>query len=350
MSTLVLVRCDCSWSGRYDSQARAHYALSRHSCDKTQRDRARALRGRERDAAVDRTPKTCQHKVADHQHGTYAAYTLDGCRCPPCVVARSAYDQNRNRQTAYGRWSPYVDATPAADHLRRLSAAGMGWKRAADAAGVPQSSVYPLLYGRKDRRRGDPRTRARRQLVDAILAVPMPTVHDLGATTVIDGTGTRRRLEALIAAGWSVSAVAERGGIDRQALDSALAWVPVAAKTARAVRAVYESIGDDPPPQSTPSQRTSATRSRARAAQHGWVIPAMWDADDLDDPYAAPPAGDSGPVTLDLDEWAHLVRGGETPARAAERCGVTISAVEYAIARGDRDDVARLLRQVREAA
>jgi len=306
--------------------------------------------------AVDRTPKPCLHKVADHQHGEYVTAKLDGCRCWPCTKATAAYNATRTRAQAYGTWTPFVSTAPAVAHLRALSAAGMGWKRAARAAGVPESSVYPLLYGRPDRDGGAPRTKARKVLVDAILAVPMPSIDDLGAAVVVDGTGTRRRLEALIALGWSVNRLAADHGLDRQALDSALAWVPIHAATARAVRDMFETIGDTRAPETDRWEKTSAARARNRAAARGWLPPAEWDPADLDDPYADAPARETagssrtGRTAADLDEWAHLVRGGVNPDEAAARCGVGMDAIIAAAGRHDRDDVMRLIRQVRAAA
>lgn len=354
MSTIVRTACtDCGWTGSprgYRSQAQADFAYRQHSCEKTRRDRASAARGRAADAAVDRTPKTCGHKVANHQHGTYVMYKLDHCRCLPCTAACSQYNADRGRRQAYGTWEPFVDARPATEHLRALSAAGMGYKRVAAAAGLDASHVYPLLWGRPDRNGGAPRTKARRATVEAILAVPMPTVDDLGATVIVDPTGTRRRLEALIALGWTVQRLADDHGLDRQALDSALLHVPVQARTARAVRAMFEAVGDTPPPQGTRWERAAATRSRNLAAARGWVVPAEWDEADLDDPYAAPPERTTGKrEAADLDEWCFLVSGGVHPEQAARRLGVSWNAIEWAIKRTDHERARRLLTEWRAA-
>ena len=312
MSARILTGCDeCGWRGTprgYRSRAQADFAYSRHSCEKARRDRDAVARSMARDAAIDRTPKPCRHKVAKHQHGTYVMAKLDGCRCLACSTATSEYNAARTRAQAYGTWSPFVDARPAARHLRALSAAGMGWKRAAAAAGVPESSVYPLLYGKPDRNGGKPRTKARRTTVEAILAVPMPTLDDLGETVVVDGTGTRRRLQALITLGWSVQRLADHGGIDRQALDGALTQRPVQAKTARAVRGLYDELWDQAPPETNQRERIAATRSRHRAQAMSWAPALAWDDDTIDDPDALP---------------AHLAEG------ATE--GIDHAAVELAI-------------------
>lgn len=291
MSARFYTRCEsCGWSGRpggYTTRGRADYAFARHSCAKARREREAYLRGRARAAAVDRTPKPCLHKVANHQHGTHACYVLDRCRCLPCSIANANYEADRARARAEGKVA-YVDARPAAAHLRALSAAGMGWKRAAAAAGVPESSVYPLLYGRRTRDGGRPKTKARQALVDAILAVPMPTLDDLGAGTPVDSTGTRRRLQALMALGWSVNRIARAAGADQQAMCHALAGGMVTARTARTVRDVYDDLWDQAPPALSRGDRVAAGRTRARAARAGYLPPMAWDDDTIDDPATHP--------------------------------------------------------------
>jgi hypothetical protein len=290
VSARVYTRCeDCGWSGRpggYATRGRADFAFRQHSCAKARRDRATYLRGQARAAAVDRTPKPCLHKVANHQHGTHACYVLDQCRCLRCSVANANYESDRTRARAEGKVA-YVDARPAAAHLRALSAAGMGWKRAAAAAGVPESSVYPLLYGRA-RDGGRPKTKARQALVDAILAVPMPTLDDLGAGTPVDSTGTRRRLQALMALGWSVNRIAQAAGVDHQPMRHALAGGMVSARTARTVRDVYDELWDQAPPTATRGDRVAVGKTRARAAAAGYLPPMAWDDDTIDDPDARP--------------------------------------------------------------
>lgn len=347
MSTRVRAACSCGFTGRYDTQARADYALRRHSCERWTRIREAATAGTAREAKIDRTPQPCLHPVADHQHGTYAAYTLDACRCVPCSRATSVYYEQLNRAKAYGTWEGLVDAGPAREHIAMLREAKLGLKRIAALAGVSASSLGKLVYGTATH---GPSERVTGETARKVLAVPVPTVVDLGKSVTVDGTGTRRRLEALIALGWSVKRLCDEHDLDRQALDRALVGAPVQAVTARRVRVMFEAVGDRRPSENDRTERQSAARSRNRAAKRGWVVPAEWDDAGLDDPHAAPPTGGGGRVTLDLDEWAHLVRGGETPARAAERCDVTVSAVEAAIKRGDRADLDRLLRQVRDQA
>lgn len=360
MTALYVTTCtDCGWTARHTSQAKADHAHRKHSCAKTLREAAAHARGLARDAAVDRTPRPCLHKRARHQHGTYVTYTLDQCRCVPCAAAASAYNDDLAHRNAYGR-SNLVDAGPVRAHIAALREAGIGLKRLTVLGVASSGELTKLVYGvsRGDGTHRPPARRVHAETARRILAVTA-TADSIAGGMRVDPIGTFRRLQALIALGWSVQRLADDHGLDRQPLDAALAGVPVHAHTARAVRAVFETIGDAHPPETNQRERIAASRSRRRAATHHWAIPAMWDPEDLDDPYAEPPTRVDlcdvealrRDLTLDLDEWAHLVRGGVNPDEAARRCGgagwKTIETLAY---RYERADILSLLRATRESA
>ena len=136
-----------------------------------------------------------------------------GCRCGTCKKANRAYENNRTRMIAYGRWEPLVDAA-----------------------------------------------------------------------------GTRRRLQALMRAGWSPRLLAVRLGCSREVLRVRLhdrQWVTAA--TAESVRVLCARLWLQPPPQGTPHERRAATMARKYAREHGFVPLAAWD--EIDDPAASPVPG-----------------------------------------------------------
>jgi len=326
----------------------AAHALRLHSCEKYRRMRASYERGIARERAVDRTPQPCRHKRAAHEHGTYACYTLDRCRCVPCAVANADYEQGRLRQLAYGR-QDLVDADPVREHVRALMASGVGLKRIEQLTGMHGGAICTLMYGklREDGTRRDPARRVRRARAEQILAVRL---GDVAPGARVDPTGTVRRLGGLLALGWSVQRVADEHGLDRQALDRALRGHRVVASTAAKVRAAYEAIGDRPAPETTQRERGSASRARRRAAEGGWPVPAMWDDDALDDPTAPVPTSVRVPRGgVDLDEWMHLVSSGAHPTEAARRLGVSVSGVERAAFRHGRHDVLAAVQGARSA-
>jgi transcriptional regulator with XRE-family HTH domain len=348
MSTLVKAWCSCGWHGEYDSEAYADYARRRHSCAAWERKRAKARHRLEIERAVDRAPKQCTHKIANHQHGTYIMYTLDFCRCAPCCKAKGRAEKQRMAKREAGI-DAYVDARPATEHVRALMAAGFGWKRVAAAAGVPQAVVYPLLYGRPDRNGGKPRTKARRATVEAILAVPFPMLDDFAPRSLVPATGTLRRLRALQSLGWPVSQIAREAGVERQVLDAIARGnrSQVTAERARAVRDTYDRLWNAEPCQDTTPDRIAVSWARNRAAAAGWPMPLDLELIDVDDPDA-PERGRSVVATVAtpderLDDWLDLVRGGERPDRAARRVGYSPNSLDQTARRLGRQDVLRVL-------
>ena len=277
--------------------------------------------------AIDRTPKPCRCARAQHQHGTRMAYVRDRCRCLPCSAANSTYSALQNRQQAYGRTpTGWVDAEPVRQHVRAILATGVGWKRIGQVAGVASGTMTTLLYGktREDGRRSAPCRRMNPAAARKLLALPLPTVTQLPGGVPVDGTGTRRRLQALAVLGWSVAAVAREGGIDRQSLDAAMRGRPVLARTHQAVAVVYQRLWNTRPPADDHSSRVSVSRTVNRAASTGWVPPAAWDDDTIDDPTVQPAA--LADVDEDLvDEHAiELVLDGQPMALTGRELEVAV--------------------------
>lgn len=97
--------------------------------------------------------------------------------------------------------------------------------------------------------------------------------------TMVDATGTRRRLRALVALGWPSTYLKTRIGAAHIIFtDSAV----VHPRTAARVRALYDELGGTLGP---------APRSRTYAAAKGWPPPLAWDDDTIDDPAATPYVG-----------------------------------------------------------
>lgn len=217
-------------------------------------------------------------------HGN-AKYHLERCRCPICCQAARDYDNNRSRAIAYGRWQPFVDAGPVRQHVRALGEFGIGWMRAARLADVPRGVVSKLLYGDSKRNMG-PSKRVLPKNAQALLAVE-PTLDNLGARVPIDGTGTRRRLQALVAMGWSQSELARRLGMNRSNFARTIVGGLVTAGTHRATLTLYDQLWRlDPQQHGIPARWVA--KSHAIAAANRWAPVGAWDDDQIDDPDAFP--------------------------------------------------------------
>jgi hypothetical protein len=267
--------CECGWRGkRAKSRAVASYAASRHRCSrfailtarKAAAERIRTWEGEKRD---------CLHKVADHTHGSYACYVLDRCRCRPCIDAHVVYTRNREKEKAYGRWRPYVDAGPARQHCFELMAAGVGLKRIVKVSGVPQGVLWKLVYGK---RRADgvqvQSRRVRAQTSANILAVPVDPSSLAGGARV-PSLGSRLRCQELVALGWSQSKLAARLGMNGGNFGVMFHHRgTITRRTEAAVAALYDELVRQSPPEATHRDRIAASRARNYAVQRGWAPPA----------------------------------------------------------------------------
>ncbi|GIH95329.1 hypothetical protein ACFFMN_23490 [Planobispora siamensis] len=221
----------------------------------------------------------------NRDHGTYACYQLDGCRCYPCAAAKSAYAINRERAIAYGTWAPFVGAEPVRQHIAALREFGIGLRIIAQAAGIQRKTLNVIVNGRADRGTPPP-ARIRPRTATAILAVE-PTFDLLGAKTIIDAAGTVRRLQALVTCGWSQAKLAERIGWTPSNIGTLMKAERVTVATARLVRGLYADLWDVAPPEGNPRDRGAASRARTYAAALNWLRPAAWDDDMIDLPPAA---------------------------------------------------------------
>jgi len=274
------------------------------------------------------------------EHGTRARYVMGegpgktaGCRCDACTAANRAYAAQRERKQAYGRWAPRVDAGPAREHLQALSAAGIGWKRAAELSGVSTGAVSKLLFGGPGDR--PPARRIRPETEQKLLAVPL-AAPSLAAAAAVDATATRRRLQALVARGYSQAALAARLGIQRSNFGQAAAG-KVTAATERAVSDLYDELWNVPPDESTHRARISVSRARNYARARGWCPPLAWDDDTIADPEAGPAEGWQRSARVPLAERAEDAaeviawEGGRD--QAARRLGVSRYVLDKALER-----------------
>lgn len=239
------------------------------------------MTGAMRSPAVE--PIDCKHKRANHQHGTPEAYILDKCRCTPCRESNVAREAQRRRLIAYGRYDTgRVDAAETRAHLHALAKHGMGIKRVAELAGVSNATLGKVLYGDPSRNM-PPRARVSRHVHDAVLAV-RPSLETLAGGALTGSTGTRRRIQALVWMGYSISYQAERIGVYPSSLHKSMHKTTVAAATAKAISRLYVEIENRPRIGHDQRTRISITRSKSMARRNGWLPPAAWEEDLMDDP------------------------------------------------------------------
>ena len=213
---------------------------------------------------------------------------------------REAYNRSarerasaRRRAKAYGRWEPFwVDATPARSQVQAYAREGIGYRQIARLAGIHESTINTLLYGNP---RNPPPTRIQATTAAAILAV-RAVPEQLSGNTRVDATGTLRRLQALVAAGWSQPRLARHLGMRQPNFSTLMLHQDkVSLATVRAVIALYDELWNEPPPERCRAEKYAATRARNYARKRGWVVAGWWDDTPgphcIDDPQARPAAG-----------------------------------------------------------
>jgi len=231
------------------------------------------------------------------------------------------YEAWRTRQHAYGRFvSAYVDPAPVRTHVRALQAAGLGQRRIAELAGVHRTHITSLNRGRSRTKPDQLATKISARVASAILAVPIPgnPVAVAAAGARIDATGTRRRLQALVAVGYPATGLGERIGVSATNMAHTMGATRVTVRRARQVAFLYEQLSHLP---------GESKRARMRARRQGWAPPLAWDEDTIDDPAASPVVTDGSEPVLDevlLDRLialrASILRpGGHINDRAALR-------------------------------
>ncbi|MEV6833552.1 hypothetical protein AB0N17_03315 [Streptomyces sp. NPDC051133] len=218
-------------------------------------------------------------------HGSRAKYVIEKCRCKACKQANRQAHAERDRLLAYGRWQPYVDAAPVRAHIRYLQSCGMGLRALAAAADVDRKRLQAILSGRPERGTG-PQEKVRPALAAAVLGVE-PTLETLAPSTLISPIGTRRRVQALVAAGWPQQYLAVYLGLSPSNFGAMLDREHVLVRRALAVRAMYDALWKTDPANHG-ATAAGITRARKHAAEHRWAPVGAWDDDRLDDPEAFP--------------------------------------------------------------
>lgn len=247
----------------------------------------------------------------DPRHGTPKGATRhrrDGEPvCEACLKAERRYNKQRRYDRARGIYRR-VDAALVTKHVRRLHASGLTYRQIARIADVEATCVYQLLRGRSAFLQ---RTTAAKLL--AVRPGQMP-VHGW-----VDVTGTRRRLQALVAIGWTQAELARRLGVSSSHIQYYLYGdaQTVHVDRHKQVAELFEKLHMIPGP---------SKRARTTAARNGWAPPLAWD--NIDDPAERPTKGAKrvrARASNEVDESiVERLLAGErlkcTPAERTETC------------------------------
>lgn len=249
-------------------------------------------------------------------------------------MCHACYMRFLQRQKAYGRFeSLYVPAERTRQHVAALLDAGVSQTRIAELANVNRKQVSCLLSGRADRGQG-PSKQVNRRTEERILAIAIPARIHLVApgAGVVDATGSRRRLQALVASGWSATSLARmlEGRVSHCTVHDLTRGyrTDCLARTARSIEELFDRL------QFTPGPSDSA---RARGRRNRWPLPFAWNEDEIDMRETRPVTGVKWKASSSRAERIQAVlemtESGLSSEVIAERLGVS----ERTVVRDRRD-------------
>lgn len=294
-------------------------------------------------------PKICP---PEHKHaGSLVCYNLHQCRCEECVEHRHATDLRRKKDQAYGRYDTgLVDAGPVREHVLKLGEFGIGYKRVAHLAGFKSPTpVRTIIWGRQDpgQRFGEMQKRVKRETAEKILAI-QPDVANLAPGQKYPAVGARRRLQALVLSGWSMSKLANRLCINPANFSTLMRRDMMLVSTWVTIRDLFEELWDREPPHAEWRDKIAFSRAKGYAARRGWLPALAWDDIDTD---PEPPAVDvdeqtKGERILEDVEW--LLDAGESIEQVCAAMERKPAAIAKLAHRHGRDDLRRLFDNLRQ--
>jgi hypothetical protein len=213
--------------------------------------------------------------------------------CDVCVAWSRWYARDLHRRQKLGQIIPRQDSTLVADHIRQLRAT-MTMTAIVERSGVGRRTIERIL-----RERGPGRT-VLGYVAAAILGVRPAT----SPRRLVDATGTRRKLQAMMAGGWSRNHLAAELHTTDDTISTWAHRSQVQYRYVEAVDALYRRVG----------HRDGPSRKAAEAARaFGYLTHWAWDDDTIDDPAAEPIPYDRS--TRHLREMAQPARDEVDPTR-----------------------------------
>lgn len=242
--------------------------------------------------------------------------------CKPCRALDAWYNRQRRRGLRNGTWEPLTPAEPVAQHLRELLAAGWTGKQIATRAGIDENVIWGVRDGKRTRG-------VTAVIAAAILGVTGPAP----GRWLVPAVGTRRRIQALGAIGYTRPELAQLIGTTKQVLDDWVTLDRVTATTRDRVTAIYDQLSHQP---------GTSNRARSRAKKLGYAPPMAWEGVDIDDPAAEPvlDAEPTDPDAFDPITVGLAIDGRLTHAQIAAHKPDLIEAVRRLAATKDDHEIA----------
>ena len=246
------------------------------------------------------------------------------CHRPDC---RERYN-SRRRAIKAGLTQPrtLIDAEPIRQHILELQDLGLTPTRIARLAGMSHTNICDFLHASPGQGRG------RKRQVTPEIAAKILAVQPL--TT----TGTMRRIQALVAAGWPIRQIAAHADVSVRWIVNLHPGVTVNLVTAKKIAAAYEEL------RHLNAEKHGVwpghvKRSKRRAKDNRWPPPTYWAdrTDDMDDPHFEPMYGRTRGELLAAD-GRELLSLGIGIEQAAERLNVTRNHLQQELLRNPKPE------------
>lgn len=239
------------------------------------------------------------------------------CKRPNCPN-RSKGGRNRGYCAKHYELAPkgLVDASECVAYVATLRAAGYSMRTIGKMARLDTDTLTNLGLWKDGR--------VRLSTHSKIMAIPFPeTILNKGANN-IPNVGVKRRIQALVAAGYPMRMLAAEFGASHQNVGFWLKRENVTSETFQKVDELFRRLQLRPGP---------SKRSMLRAQRLGWAPPLAWDEDTIDDPLAEP----LNPKRPKSEEWIdtywELRDMGLVEERVAERMGISGEALAMRLRR-----------------
>lgn len=217
------------------------------------------------------------------RHGTVArrkgTKLRPPCECVVCIEgSRRAWKADRVRRSRGG--APPVAAEPVRQHVNMLVEAGRTVTSIVQETGLSESTICGIRTGRLD------------QILQGTASKLLAVQPFKDARSLVDSTGSVRRLRALVVMGHSQETLALEIGCGYTRISDLThgRFPQITAALEQQIRAVYEKLSMMPGP---------SLHGRSRAKRNGWYGPLAWDDDMIDDPAAVPQTDAVMPVATE---------------------------------------------------
>lgn len=268
-------------------------------------------------------------------HRNLTCYTDYHCRRPECVERRRQWQRDLRRRNREGQ-PALVDARPVRDHLLALQAAGISVYAVARTAGIDEWTLRNFLPAPSSKR---PR---KHRVTPAIKQKILAVTADRAELGYVDGTGTRRRILALVADGWPMRRLADHMGLNPAYVGDLVRRTekghPIRSATAAKVAQAYENLRTRRPARHGVKAH-QIRRMRRLAAERKWPTVGYWATrmDAIDDPDFEPLYRVTRLELVAQDAHWLMRTSGLNREQAAARLGVHKSYVDQAMTAHPQD-------------